>query len=106
MPKQALITLRSAQAQTDIEDALAHYVAEAPHMVGDFVDALEIAVAHVQRAPGTGSPRYAHELDIPGLRFWSLRKFPYSLFYLEHEDHLLLIRLVHMSRDIPASLRG
>ena len=74
-------------------------------MVGDFVDALEIAVAHVQRAPGTGSPRYAHELDLPGLRFWSLRKFPYSLFYFEHEDHLFVIRLVHMSRDIPASLR-
>ena len=105
MPKQALTTLRSALAQADIEDALAYYLADAPHMVGDFVDALEIAVAHVQRAPGTGSPRYAHELDLPGLRFWSLRKFPYSLFYFEHEDHLLVIRLVHMSRDIPASLR-
>ena len=102
MPKQAL---RSALAQADIEDALAYYLAEAPHMVGVFVDALEIAVAHVQRAPGTGSPRYAHELDIPGLRFWSLRKFPYSLFYLEHENHLLFIRLVHMSRDIPAWLQ-
>ena len=70
-----------------------------------FADALEKAVTHIQREPGTGSARYAHELDIPGLRFWLMGRFPYGLFYLEHEDHLLLVRLVHMSRDIPASLR-
>lgn len=101
MPKQAL---RSALAQADIEDALACYLVEAPHMAGAFVNALEGAVTHIERAPGTGSLRYAHELDMPGLRFWGLRKFPYSVFYLEFEHHLLVTRLVHMSREIPASL--
>ena len=75
-------------------------------MAANFIDALERAIAHIQRAPGTGSPRYAHELDIPALRFWRLSKFPYSLFYLEQEDHLLVIRLVHLSRDIPVSLQA
>ena len=74
-------------------------------MVGAFVNALERAVSHIERAPATGSPRYANALDLPGLRFWGLRKFPYSLFYLEHEDYLLVARLVHMSRDIPTSLQ-
>lgn len=101
----AKLALRSAQAQSDIEDALAWYQTEAPHMVTRFLVALEKSVAHIQRASGTGSPRYAHELDIPGLRFWPLGKFPYSLFYIEHEDHLLVLRLVHMSRDIPATLQ-
>lgn len=98
--------LRSLQARADIDNAIDYYLGEAPHMVDPFVDALEKGTAHIQRAPGTGSPRYAHELDMPGLRFWLLGKFPYGLFYLEHEDHLLIIRLVHMSRDIPASLHS
>lgn len=99
-----LLAIRSAKAQADVEDALAYCLLEAPHMASRFLDSLEKAVAHVQRSPGTGSPRYAIELDMPGLRFWSLNKFPYALFYLEQDDQLLVLRLVHMSRDIPATL--
>ena len=97
--------LRSPQARADIEDALDYYLLEAPHMANAFIDALEKAVAHIQRSPGTGSPRYAQDLGLSGLRFWGLNKFPYSLFYIEQADHLWVIRLVHMSRDIPASLQ-
>lgn len=74
-------------------------------MADTFLDALEKAVTHIQRAPGTGSSRYAQALGLPGLRFWGLGKFPFSLFYIEQADHLWVIRLVHMSRDIPASLQ-
>lgn len=98
--------LRSSQARADIENAIDFYLAEAPHMVALFVDALEKAVAHIQRSPGTGSPRYTVEVAIPGLRFWTLNKFPFGLFYIEQDEHLWVIRLVHMSRDIPASLQG
>lgn len=98
--------LRSPLARADIENVIDYYLIEAPQMVVPFVDALEKAVEHIQRSPGTGSPRYAAELAIPGLRFWTLTKFPFSLFYIEQDDHLWVIRLVHMSRDIPASLQG
>lgn len=101
-PKQVI---RSAQAQSDVQEALAYYQLEAPHAVDAFLNALQRAVAHIQRAPGTGSPRYAIELNMPGLRFWLLSKFPYGLFYLEQDDQLLVIRMVHMAQDIPASLR-
>jgi toxin ParE1/3/4 len=97
--------LLSPQARADIETAIDYYAMEAPHMVNLFIDALEKATTHIQRAPGTGSPRYAVELSLPGLRFWALSKFPFSLFYTEHEEHLWVIRLVHMRRDIPASLQ-
>ncbi len=97
--------LRSPQAQADIEDALDDYQLEAPHMANVFLDALEKAVTHIQRAPSTGSPRYAQELGLSGLKFWGLHKFPFSLFYIEQADKLWVIRLVHMSRDIPASLQ-
>lgn len=101
-PKQVI---RSAQAQSDVQEALAYYQLEAPHAVDAFLNALQRVVAHIQRAPGTGSPRYAIELNMPGLRFWLLSKFPYGLFYLEQDDQLLVIRMVHMAQDIPASLR-
>ncbi len=97
--------IRSARAKADIRAALEHYIAEAPHVAEGFVAALEKATAQIERQPGIGAPRYAHELDIPRLRHWSLNRFPYALFYIEHDDHLDLIRVVHMSRDIPSSLR-
>lgn len=50
-----------------------------------FVAALEKAVGQIERQPGLGSPRYA-------------------LFHLDKVVHLQVVRLVHMSRDIPLSL--
>lgn len=97
--------IRSALADADVDAALDFYIGEASHMAGAFVDELAKATRHIERFPGTGSPRYAHELNIPNLRFWSLNRFPYALFYVEHADHLDVIRLVHLSRNIPATLR-
>ena len=70
-----------------------------------FLDALEKAYLHIQRHPGTGSLRYAHALDIPGLRFWRWQRFPQMVFYVEHDDHSGLIRVLHGSRDIPAGFQ-
>lgn len=97
--------IRSALAEADIESALDFYLAEAVQAAASFIDELERATGHIESNPATGSPRYAHELNIPRLRFWPLKRFPYALFYIEHVDHLDLIRCVHMSRDIPACLR-
>ena len=94
----------SARAKADIQAALDFYVTEAPRGAEGFVAALEKAKAQIERQPGIGSPRYAHELDIPLLRHWSLGRFPYALFYLEQEDQLFVIRVLHLSRDLPASL--
>ncbi|MEJ7686589.1 MAG: type II toxin-antitoxin system RelE/ParE family toxin [Variovorax sp.] len=98
--------LRSALAEQDIQDALDYYLREAPHVADGFIDELENASLYIETNPRTGSPSYAHALDIPRLRFWALHRFPYALFYIEHGDHLDVLRLVHMSRDIPASLQG
>jgi toxin ParE1/3/4 len=97
---------RSALARSDIQLALDDYLDEAPHAAARFITALEKATAQISRQPGIGSPRYALELQIPGLRHWRLNRFPYTLFYMEHDDHLDLIRLVHMARDIPATLQS
>src|SRR5262249_35727709 len=97
--------IRSEAATSDVAAAVEHYVREAPHAAGEFIDELERAIRHIERHPSSGSPRYAHELDIPQLRHWSLRKFPFALFYIDDADSLVILRCVHMTRDIPATLR-
>lgn len=98
------VLLRKLAAQ-DVEDAVAHYANESAVTAAlGFVDALQKAFAHVGRLPATGSYRYAHELDLPGLRTWPVTRFPYLIFYREEADHVDVWRILHESRDHPASL--
>lgn len=91
------------QAQQDVEDALAYYMAEdAESAALGFIDALEQAYSHIGRHPATGSPRYAHELNLPGLRSWPLTRYPYLVFYVERSDYVDVWRVLHGQRDIPA----
>lgn len=91
------------QALHDVDEALAYYMAEAPEAVAlGFVDALEQAFAHIARHPATGSPRYGHELNLPGLRVWPLARYPYLVFYMEQAGHVEVWRVLHGQRDIPA----
>ncbi len=98
--------IRSALAEADIDAAVDYYCFEAPHIVIAFIDALEAAIRHIETLPASGSPRFGQELDIPKLRHWPIRGFPYAVFYLEQPDHLKVIRVVHMGRDLPAGLAG
>ena len=95
------------QANLDVDDAVAYYLDEGTASVAlDFIDALEQAYTHIGRHPGTGSPRYGHELDLPGLRSWSLSRYPYLVFYVERQDHIDVWRVLHGQRDIPAWMQG
>lgn len=92
-----------ARANQDVDETLAYYVEEGGASVAlDFIDAVEQAYAHIGRHPGSGSPRHAHELDLPGLRFWRLARFPYLVFYVERPDHIDVWRVLHGQRDLPA----
>ena len=91
------------QANCDVDAALAYYLSEAGEAVAlGFIDALEKAYTHIGRHPATGSLRYAHELNLPGLRAWPLAHHPYLVFYVERPDHIDVWRMLHGQRDIPA----
>ena len=94
------------QAQHDVDEALTYYLNEgaAPAALG-MIDALEKAYAHIARHPVTGSPRYTHELNLPHLQVWSLKRFPYWVFYREQPDHIDVWRVLHGQRDIPVWLQ-
>ena len=87
----------------DINDAIAYYLSEnAGQAALGFIGALEQAYAHIARHPATGSPRYAHALNLPGLRFWPLNRHPHLVFYVERPAHIDAWRVLHDHRDIPA----
>ncbi|WIG54684.1 MAG: hypothetical protein OJF61_000470 [Rhodanobacteraceae bacterium] len=98
--------IRRQLARTDIEQAAAYYFDTAGLAVAErFVVAVETAAAHAATHPEAGSARYAQTLDRPGLRFWSVKGFPYLVFYLDGGDYLDVWRVLHAERDIPAWLR-
>jgi toxin ParE1/3/4 len=94
------------QAHRDVDDAVAHYLAEGAETAAlGVIDALEDAYRRIGRHPATGSPRYAHELNLPGLRSWPLTRYPYLVFYVERSDHVDVWRVLHGQRDIPAGMQ-
>lgn len=100
---KAKLVVPREQANRDVDDAIAYYLGEGGEAVAlGMVDALETAYGHISRHPEIGSPRYAHELNLPGLRSWQLARYPYLVFYLERPEHIDVWRVLHGQRDIPA----
>ncbi|PPU72803.1 MULTISPECIES: type II toxin-antitoxin system RelE/ParE family toxin [Xanthomonas] len=67
-----------------------------------FIKALESAVAMIALHPDVGSSRYAMLLQLPEIRSWPLKGYPYLLFYTAHADDIVIWRVLQMQRDIPA----
>lgn len=94
------------RARRDIDEATDFYHVEAGEDVAlRFIAALHATLSSIGRQPAAGSPRYAHELDLPGLRSRSLQRFPYVVFYVEGERYVDVWRVLHGKRDIPAWLQ-
>lgn len=94
------------RAACDIDAAVDYYLNEAGEKAAlGFIDALEQAFRHIAQYPASASPRYAHELDLPDLRSWPLKRYPYLVFFVERDDHIDVWRVLHGERDIPASMR-
>ncbi|MFQ6559851.1 type II toxin-antitoxin system RelE/ParE family toxin [Pseudomonas sp. Lb2C1-1] len=91
-----------ALASQDVEDAVNYYLdQQAEQAALSFIGALENAYTHISRHPASGMTRYAHELDIPGLLCWPLKRYPYLVFYVERDEHIDVWRVLHGMRDIP-----
>ena len=92
-------------ANRDVDAAIEHYLNEAPEKVAlGFIDELQKTFARISTNPRIGSPRYAHELDLPDLRFKAISRYPYLVFYVESDDCIEVWRVLHGERDIPAGL--
>jgi toxin ParE1/3/4 len=90
-------------ARQDVDHAVDYYLRESGTDVAlRFIDALEQAYVHIRRHPAMASLRYAHALNLPGLRNCQLRRFPYFVFYIERADCIDVWRVLHEKRDIPS----
>ena len=95
------------RALRDVDEAVEHYLDEAPAAVAlAFINALEQACGRIGDHPASRSPRYARELDLPGLRSWLVSGFPYLVFYVERGADIDVWRVLHTARHIPAWLQG
>lgn len=85
--------------------AAAYYQSEAGSEIAlKFLVALDRAVGQVVAKPLIGAQRWPQRGAIE-LRSWRIRGFPYILFYVLQPDRIDVVRVLHMSRDIPATLR-
>ena len=89
-------------AARDVEDSIGHYLLEGSERAAPgFINALEDGYRHIGRQPASGSSRYAHELNLPGLRSWLLTRYPQIIFYVERSDHIDVWRVLHGKLDVP-----
>lgn len=99
-----LVVLRAA-AGRDINNAVAHYLTGPGRTTAlRFIDHVEEALRHIAISAEAGSPRYGHELTLPGLRSWPVRSFPYLVFYMTARDQVDVWRALRHQRDIPARI--
>ncbi len=92
-------------AVADIDAATDYYLDNAGRQIAlGFVDALEAALSHLCEHPLTGSLQFAYEVEIPELRSWPVKSFPYLVFYVPEDEHIDVWRVLHAQQDLPAHL--
>jgi toxin ParE1/3/4 len=95
------------RADSDIDACFAWIAKDNPAAALGFLDAIELTCDALSRMPGIASPRYAEISLVHGIRMLAIKDFGnYLLFYLEHEDCVDVIRVLHGARDIPEALQS
>jgi toxin ParE1/3/4 len=109
-------TTISAAADADLIAFYDHYLTNAGERIAeDFSKRTQDVLTHIQRFPRTGSTRYAHltpplplqyedDEDLMMLRSWTYKQFPLIVFFIEHQDQTIILRVLHQATDIPAHL--
>ena len=93
-------------ARRDVDEAIEHCLSKMEAVSAlAFLEALEVSLRQIGENPPAGSPRYAHELDLPGLRVRTVGKLPYLVFYVEQEADIDVWRVLHEARDTAAWMR-
>ena len=89
----------------DIDNAADFYEMESATLAMRFMAAFGDAVRLIRAHPKIGSPIYGVMRDFKDMRALSTNVFPYLLFYTEFRGRLILVRLLHMSRNLPIAFR-
>ena len=89
------------QAARELEHAAAQIAENYPDTAEAFMQAALTAAVRIASRPGLGSTR-PHVP--PRFRFWPLRRYSYLLVYDAATKPVVILRVVHMRRDLPKLL--
>jgi toxin ParE1/3/4 len=89
------------QAARELEHAAAQIAENNPDAAEAFLRAALTAATRIASRPGLGSAR-PHVP--PRFRFWPLTRYSYLLVYDASTEPVVILRVVHMRRDLPKLL--
>ena len=69
-----------------------------------FLNDFDAALVRLREFPRIGTRWPTDNPELQGLRRLQMTTFPVSIFYLDTEPHVEIVRVLHGSRDLPALL--
>jgi len=91
-------------AEADLYEAVAWLARENEAAADALREAALLRMRRIVERPLLGRLRL--ELAPPPYRFWRIARFPYLIVYNADRTPPLVLRVLHMSRDLPALLAG
>lgn len=82
-----------SEAEAEFRAAIEHYNEQRAGLGGEFRAAVEAAVERVRKNPSAFAPH-----GDEGVRKCVLRRFPYTVFYMELEQTLWVVAIAHHRR--------
>lgn len=101
----ALRIFITPKASRDLENISNYLAQNNPDTALRFFDATRQTIAKLAQMPYLGSLYRLDNSQLEGLRKWKVKGFDkYLIFYLIENEKLKIIRILHVSRDIPTML--
>jgi toxin ParE1/3/4 len=92
-----LAIVLTPRANADLEEIWMFIAADNPAQADDFIDLIDEKFQNLSRQPGLGRRR---EELVAGLRSFPVGR--YVIFYLQVQDCLQIVRILHGARDLDA----
>lgn len=102
MRKPATFT---SAADEDVAEQAAWIAADNAEAAARFIDAIAATIRYAEDNPVAGGRYPVKAPALRGLRKLQITGFEnWLLFYLERDDSLLIVRVLHGARDLPTAL--
>jgi toxin ParE1/3/4 len=86
------VTIHAA-AEAEVETAVANYEAQREGLGREFRHGLESTIERIQNLPQAIAP-----VDDRGTRKRRLKRFPYTIYYVELDDTIWIVAVAHQRR--------
>ncbi len=83
------------EAEADVAAAHDYYYEAEPDLAQQFIDELDRLLLRLSEFPRSAQPVQGYEVVRRGL----LRRFPFAVFYIQGDDEIIVLRVVHTARS-------